>query len=226
VRESHEDALTQAAIPNLKERKQVAVREGIWEVATDLFVRNGYDETTVDDIALAAGVSPRSFFRYFASKGDLMAYAMRMYADQIVEVIEGCPKTFSISEIFQQALFQLSGRAVEYHARTRKILAIIKRSPEADAAAMSRVNEAQALVATAFEKRLPKEPQYALAAAVMAGVTLHVTGNTVRWCFEHSETDIAAAVQRVLATLQSIFGSGLPVAPPKSRRSPRQRRVS
>lgn len=37
-------------------------------VAVDLFVARGYTETTVDEIAAAAGMSKRSFFRYFASK--------------------------------------------------------------------------------------------------------------------------------------------------------------
>ncbi len=42
------------------------------EVAWDLFVRQGYDATTVDEIAGAAGMSQRSFFRYFGSKEDVV----------------------------------------------------------------------------------------------------------------------------------------------------------
>ena len=36
-----------------------------------LFIRNGFEATTVDDIAEAAGIGRRTFFRYFASKNDL-----------------------------------------------------------------------------------------------------------------------------------------------------------
>ncbi|MFJ5302952.1 mycofactocin system transcriptional regulator [Streptomyces sp. NPDC088350] len=38
----------------------------------DLFTRQGFDRTTVDDIAAAAGIGRRTFFRYFASKNDLV----------------------------------------------------------------------------------------------------------------------------------------------------------
>ncbi len=46
--------------------------DALLDVALDLFERNGYDETTIDDIARAADVSPRTFFRYFDAKADLL----------------------------------------------------------------------------------------------------------------------------------------------------------
>ena len=41
-------------------------------LAFELFARKGFDETTVDDIAAAAGIARRTFFRYFSSKNDLV----------------------------------------------------------------------------------------------------------------------------------------------------------
>jgi AcrR family transcriptional regulator len=46
----------------------MATRQALAEAAIRLFVEHGYDETTVEDIAAAAGVSPRTFFLHFPSK--------------------------------------------------------------------------------------------------------------------------------------------------------------
>ena len=58
--------------PGLRERTRQAVRDQLMAVAWELFVQQGYDATTVDEIAEAAGMSQRSFFRYFASKEDVV----------------------------------------------------------------------------------------------------------------------------------------------------------
>jgi TetR/AcrR family transcriptional regulator, regulator of mycofactocin system len=57
----------------LFKRKQQLVRDAIWDAAIDLFAAKGFDKVTVDNIAAAADVSQRTFFRYFASKNDLMS---------------------------------------------------------------------------------------------------------------------------------------------------------
>src|SRR6266508_2848864 len=52
----------------VRERTRRAVRGELAQLAAGLFVEKGYDETTIDDLAAAAGMSKRTFFRYFASK--------------------------------------------------------------------------------------------------------------------------------------------------------------
>ena len=74
-----EDAPRESNLPTLQERKQQVVRSAIWDAAIDLFVEKGYDETTVDEVAERAGVSRRSFFRYFSSKSDLVSAGMATY---------------------------------------------------------------------------------------------------------------------------------------------------
>jgi AcrR family transcriptional regulator len=56
----------------LRERKRDRTRKALVDAAIDLFERNGYDGTTVADIAEAADIGTRTFFSYFASKEELL----------------------------------------------------------------------------------------------------------------------------------------------------------
>jgi AcrR family transcriptional regulator len=67
-------AVAHAAKLGLRERKKLKTREAIQREAMRLFQTHGYEETTIEQIADAAEISPSTFFNYFPSKEDLVLY--------------------------------------------------------------------------------------------------------------------------------------------------------
>lgn len=71
--------------PGLRERKKQRTRATLISAAIDLCVRQGYEQTTVEQIAAAAEVSARTFSRYFATKDAVML----AFLDDVVDLVAG-----------------------------------------------------------------------------------------------------------------------------------------
>lgn len=195
-----DDDLPTTASLTLQERKQQLVRTAIWDAATDLFYEKGYNETTVDDIALRAGVSRRSFFRYFSSKSDLMAYGVTDFGVYLREAIEACPSDCSLPEVVRRTVFEVAQRCAS-QPRTRKIMQIAAKYPDAREAQHARSAELQQSVEAAFARRCGQSCEVDLTPRIVGGLTLSFLAVIFQIWFEQGQQDISATTEQVLATL-------------------------
>jgi AcrR family transcriptional regulator len=73
------------AAPDTRQVARDAVRSHVAAVAVGLFASEGFDEVTVEQIAAAAGISPRSFHRYFAAKEDTVIGDIDRWTSAVAE---------------------------------------------------------------------------------------------------------------------------------------------
>ncbi|ASY77815.1 TetR/AcrR family transcriptional regulator [Pectobacterium polaris] len=70
---------------NTRTLAKKALKEQIALAAYDLFQKNGYDKTTVEAIAIATGMSTRTFFRYFPTKEDVLMEQTNKFREHFIE---------------------------------------------------------------------------------------------------------------------------------------------
>ncbi len=187
----------------LQTRKHQLVRDAIWDAAIDLFEEKGFDEATVEEISHRAGVSRRSFFRYYASKKDLMAQGVLTYGTMLRGAIEACPQSCTLLEILRQATLKVARVSAE-QPRTRQIFRIANGSAAAYEALLSALPAAEKEVAEAFESRLGREPGNPLKPKLLASLTLALL-NTALACWGQEEPkDISIVINQAFATLSQL----------------------
>ena len=189
-----------ATVVSLNERKQALVRDTIWEAAIDLFAKKGFDETTVDDIAVAAGTSRRSVFRYFESKSDFLAQSIVSYGSSLTDSIRSCPTAYSPGEVLRHTLLAVAKTSAS-NPRSKKIMEIIAKYPAARQAQIARMAEIQDQVADAYAERVRKVGRDRTTARVLASLTHSLLGVTFQNWFESGQGDIAITLEHVLTRL-------------------------
>jgi AcrR family transcriptional regulator len=92
---------------DLRERKRTRTRLMIQTEALRLFDEKGYSQTTVEEIADAAAISPRTFFRYFPSKEDVVMWDE--YDPLALELLEARPDVEPFAESFRAVIRESLG---------------------------------------------------------------------------------------------------------------------
>jgi AcrR family transcriptional regulator len=80
-----------AARATTRDIARTAVRAELAQVAFELFLREGFDQVTINDLAAAAGVSRSTFLRYFGSKEEAVLGGLDAYGDQIADALRTRP---------------------------------------------------------------------------------------------------------------------------------------
>jgi AcrR family transcriptional regulator len=158
----------------LRERKKARTRAEIQQQALRLFQEQGYAETTVEQIAEAAVVSPTTVYRYFPTKPDLVIYDD--LDEPMMAALRAQPTDMTSLEAMRQAITGVFGGSIGQELEVQRQRAdLIREVPELRAAMIDEFTRTLRLMATTIAQRAGDKADYdevlALAGAVL-GVTL------------------------------------------------------
>ncbi|MFG6194634.1 TetR family transcriptional regulator [Nonomuraea sp. JJY05] len=117
----------------LRERKKEKTRLAILDAALDLFLEQGYESTTVEQIAGAVEISPRTFFRYFTSKDHLVLWHHDHGEEIMLETLASRPEDESpftaLMHAMRAVVGDLEGSTPEDRARFLKLRRLMEDHP-------------------------------------------------------------------------------------------------
>lgn len=201
---------------SLLSRKHQLVYDAIYEAGLDLFATKGFDETTVEEVAEAAGVSRRSFFRYFASKDDLLAHCVIEFGDAQVASIQQCPKSLTPIEVVHATVSDVL-KLIAEQPRTRQVIAIAERSKSATQAHMSRLVEVEERISVAFAARIKGAKPTDALPRLLAGLTTLIMSVALMAWFREEFEDVHKAAETVCKDLAQFFSAPLPAHRPAAK---------
>jgi AcrR family transcriptional regulator len=140
----------------LRERKRAETHARIQAEAIRLFLERGFETTTLDDIAEAAGVSRRSLFHYFESKEEIVLSARADFPNVIAEAIGRRPAGESLLEMVENALIDTATRYGS--TQTRDLSRLIHDTPSLSAGEQAKYEHVERALgkALADRKNLPE----------------------------------------------------------------------
>ena len=188
-------------------RKQDLVRDAIFDAAVDLFARHGFDETTLEDIAKAAGVSPRTLYRYFATRDELLAHRVMGYGKKLVEVVKGCPVKLSPLDTVRHAAVEATAWNIA-QPRTREIISISSSHPSVRQAHQSVIAEIQGRLTEAFAARSRNASKDDLRPRICASVTLMIVQSALSLWYHGVSVEPSGAVKEVMKQVSRLFCEG------------------
>ncbi|MGA8369363.1 MAG: mycofactocin system transcriptional regulator, partial [Acidimicrobiales bacterium] len=173
-------------------------------VALDLFERNGFDETTVEDIAAAVGISRRTLFRYYESKRDIVWGEFAVELVRLRQHLRDAPAGEPLMDVLRRAVVSTNRFGAGELDELRIRVSLISSVPALVAHSAVRYAEWRQVVAEFAAERLGEAPDdlgpqtlaHAALGAAMAAFA--------RWS-RHDAEDLTAEVDRALRLLATGF---------------------
>ena len=185
-------------------RRPSTTRENVALVALDLFNRQGYDETTVDQIAAAVGVSRRTFFRYYGSKRDVVWGEFDAELVRLHHELEGAPPDRPMMDVLRQAVMATNRFGAGELDELRIRIGLISTVPTLVAHSAVRYAEWCQVVAGFVARRSGRQPEDLgpqTAARAALGAAMAAFG-----CWANGEDDdLPTVVDRAFRLLASGF---------------------
>lgn len=167
------DVTTTGQRPGLRERKKQATREALRSAALRLALERGPENVRVDDIAEAAGVSPRTYNNYFSSREQAIVSAITAdRASRVAAAVTARPADVGLAEAVVDAVVELYADPGE---QARDAMLMIRNSAALRACYVDTVTAIDEPLAEALTQRCPGiDPLAAQALAAAVGAAARV----------------------------------------------------
>lgn len=187
--------------PGLRERKKAKTRRALQDAALELIDQQGYDTTTVEQIAAAAEVSPSTFFRYFPTKEDVILEDE--YDPRIVAAIENqhadLPPVAAARAAFAETFDTIGGSDREMLLRRVQLSLSV---PALRARMYDQARVAEDRLAGALAVHLGRAADDFDVAVTVAAVIATLSTAVERWASGGGKGDLPKMVDHALAVLQ------------------------
>ncbi len=192
----------------LREYKRDRTRRSLRETAVRLFAENGYHATTVDEIAGAVGVSPRTFYRYFPSKEEVLFDVSTDIRAAVVEVLSEVQPAISLADSITSAVVEVASAYDSQAELFQQMAQIMMASPELRSAGLEDLHRWEAVYVPIIARHLTDIPTSDATIGVLAGAV--VAAQRIahdRWMASGQQQDMASHVKESLAVLGPLFAA-------------------
>ncbi len=184
-------------------------RGRLQQAALELYSERGYDQTTVAEIATRAGLTERTFFRYFADKREVLFWAASALQRLLVDRVAGAPGSASPMGAVAMALEAAGDMFDRDYARQRQ--AVIAAHPELQERELIKLASLASAIANALRRRGVRDPAASLTGE--AGVAVFKVAFE-RWVTDTRRRDFSRHVRESLDELKAV-AAGKRIAPAK-----------